>query len=65
VILSAGSRLEANATYVNLRDPQLREIKAEGKEEVGEADLIIPKSEVDYELWNKLIGSASSTVRLT
>jgi hypothetical protein len=50
---------------VNLRDPQLREIKAEGKEEVGEADLIIPKSEVDYELWNKLIGSASSTVRLT
>jgi len=32
------------------------EFTAEGKEEAGEADYIVPKKEVDYQLWNRLIG---------
>jgi hypothetical protein len=65
VILPQGARLEANATYVNLRDPELHEITAEGNEDVGPADLIIPKAEVDYPLWNKLLGAAAATVDLS
>jgi hypothetical protein len=55
-VLPAGSRLESKATYVNLRGSKALEFTAEGSEEVGENDFIVPKSEVDYELWNKLLG---------
>ena len=55
-ILPAGTRLEANATYINLSKLPGKEFTAEGKEEVGEADYIVPKKEVDYQLWNRLIG---------
>jgi len=55
-ILPAGTRLEANATYINLRELPGKEFTAEGKEDVGEDDYIVPKSEVDYQLWNRLIG---------
>jgi len=55
-ILPSGSRLEANATYISLKDSQRREFTAEGNEEVAEDDWVVPKSEVDYELWNRLIG---------
>jgi hypothetical protein len=56
VLLPAGSRLEANATYINLREAEPREFTAEGNEEVGSVDWIVPKAEVDYPLWNRLIG---------
>jgi hypothetical protein len=55
-VLPAGARLEANATYVNLREAPPREFTAEGSEEVGDVDWIVPKTEVDYQLWNRLIG---------
>jgi hypothetical protein len=55
-VLPAGARLEANATYINLRGAEPREFTAEGDEELGQDDLVIPKSEVDYELWNRLRG---------
>jgi hypothetical protein len=55
-VLPAGSRLESKATYVNLREANAQEFSAEGNEEVGENDLVVPKSEVDYQLWNKLLG---------
>ena len=51
-----GSRLEQGATYVDLQDPQLREIKAMGNMEAGPNNWYVPKSEVDYQLWNRLIG---------
>jgi hypothetical protein len=60
-VLPVGARLESNATYINLRVADAREFTAEGSEEVGEADLIVPKAEVDYELWNKLIGVTHPT----
>jgi hypothetical protein len=55
-VLPAGSRLESKATYINLREAKAQAFSAEGNEEVGENDLIVPKSEVDYQLWNKLLG---------
>jgi hypothetical protein len=55
-ILPAGTRLETNATYISLKDPQRRQFTAEGTEEVQEKDWVVPKKEVDYQLWNKLIG---------
>jgi hypothetical protein len=56
LVLPAGSRLEANATYINFREADPHEFTAEGKEELGEHDLVVPKKEVDYQLWNRLIG---------
>ena len=55
-VLPAGTRLEANATYLNLSKLPGEAFTAEGKEDVGEADYIVPKNEVDYQLWNRLIG---------
>lgn len=55
-ILPAGSRLEAEATYINLRDPARREIRASAGMEAEQGDLYVPKREVDYQLWNRLIG---------
>jgi hypothetical protein len=55
VVLPTGARLEAKATYVNLNAPRLGEFTAEGNEDVGERDRVVPKSEVDYELWGKLV----------
>jgi hypothetical protein len=55
-LMPEGTRLEANATYVNLADSERQEFTAEGKEDVGSGDFIVPKAEVDYELWNRLLG---------
>jgi hypothetical protein len=55
-ILPAGARLETKATYLNLRESPPREFSAEGSEDVGETDWIVPKAEVDYQLWNRLRG---------
>jgi hypothetical protein len=55
-LMPPASRLEANATYVNLADPDRRSFTAEGNEDVGDGDSIVPKAEVDYELWNRLLG---------
>lgn len=55
-ILPSGTRLQQGAVYVSLQDEQLREIKATGDMEAGPNDWYVPKSEVDYQLWNRLIG---------
>ena len=57
-ILPPGTRLEANAHYINLRELEPVEFKAQGHEEAGPDDWIAPKAEVDYQLWNRLIGVA-------
>jgi len=53
-IMPAGSRLEQDATYLDLADR--REFKATSGMEVRVDQLIVPKSEVDYQLWNRLRG---------
>jgi hypothetical protein len=55
-VLPAGARLESNATYINLREAEPAEFMAEGHEEVGPDDWVVPKAEVDDQLWNRLLG---------
>lgn len=55
-VLAPGSRLKQGATYINLRDPGRQEFTATGGMTVGEHDWIVPKTEVAYPLWNRLLG---------
>ena len=55
-ILPAGSRLEQDATYIDLADPDHKEFKATSGMSAGPESLLVPKSEVDYQLWNRLHG---------
>jgi hypothetical protein len=54
-ILPADTRLEQGATYIDLANLERGEFTAMGGMEAGERDLFAPKSEVDYELWNRLL----------
>jgi hypothetical protein len=54
-VLAAGSRLEQGATYLDLRFPQRGEFKAMGFMEAGPDDWYVPKSEVDHELWHRIL----------
>lgn len=55
-ILPEGERLRQGATYVDLATPDRREFTARGGDAVGRDNWIVPKSEVDYQVWNRLIG---------
>jgi len=55
-IMPAGSRLEQDAAYIDLADPGRKEFKALGSMEAGPDQLLVPKAEVDYQLWNRLRG---------
>lgn len=55
-LLQQGARLKQGATYVDLQDPGLHEITATGDMKAGQYNWYVPKSEVDYQLWNRLIG---------
>lgn len=53
-VLTPGTRLQQGAVYLDLRHPQAGEYKAMGSEEAGSQHWLVPKSEVDHELWNRL-----------
>ena len=55
-VLPAGMRLEQGATYIDLRDPNPREFTAIATMVSGERNWYVPKSDVGYVLWNRLIG---------
>lgn len=55
-ILPVGARLEQDAVYLDLNNPAHQEVRAMGYMEAGPDNLYVPKSEVDYQLWNKLRG---------
>lgn len=55
-IVPKGSRLEQNATYVDLAVGQPKEFTATGAMVAESGHLYVPKSEVPYELWNRLLG---------
>ena len=55
-VLPVGSRLEQGATYIDLREDEPSEFTARGDMEVAPDNWYVPKSEVDYQLWNRLIG---------
>jgi hypothetical protein len=56
LVLPAGSRLQQGATYIDLSTPDRNEFKAMGNVEAGPGNWFVPKSEVDYQVWNRLIG---------
>jgi hypothetical protein len=55
-ILPTGSRLEQDATYIDLNEPQPREFTATGDMQAAERQRIVAKSAVHYEIWNRLLG---------
>ena len=58
VVLQPGDRLEQGATYIDLRKPDREEFSGSSEMVVGppNINLIVPKRETDYELWNRLRG---------
>jgi hypothetical protein len=58
--LPEGSRLEQGAKYIDLADPARRQFTATGDVHVQPGGYYVPKHEVDYVLWNRLIGITDS-----
>ncbi len=56
VIIPHGSRLAQTATYIDLNNPKREEFTAMGAIEADANNYYVPKSEIGYQLWNKLIG---------
>jgi hypothetical protein len=55
-ILPEGARLEQGAAYINLKDGRPAEFVATGGMAAGSDHWYVPKSDVPYELWNRLLG---------
>jgi hypothetical protein len=55
-VLERGMRLQQGATYFDLNDVDRGEFTATGDMAAGPENAYVPKSEVDYDLWNRLIG---------
>lgn len=55
-VVPAGERLQQGAVYIDLRSHDCREFKARGDMEAGPDNIYVAKSNVDYQLWNRLIG---------
>lgn len=56
IVLPPGTRLEQGAKYVDLNDPERKEFTAMGNMEAGTDNMYVLKTEVGYQIWNKLIG---------
>jgi hypothetical protein len=56
-VLAAGMRLEQGATYVNLRDPERTPFTATAEMRAGAEEWLVPKKEVPYPYWNRLIAA--------
>src|SRR5262245_37719862 len=55
-LMPVGTRLDPGAVYVDLREPARREFTATGDMLVPTDGLYVPRSEVDYRAWNRLLG---------
>lgn len=55
-VIPQGNRLEQGATYIDLRDENGREFNALAGMMAGPDNLYVPKSDVEYVLWNRLRG---------
>jgi len=62
LIVPTGGKLEQGAHYIDLNDPDRMDILASGENpvtphlEAQENQKLVPKSQVDYEIWDKLTG---------
>ena len=55
-MLLPGTRLQQGASYADMRDPDRKEFTARADMVASEENWYVPKTEVDYQLWNRLIG---------
>ena len=55
-ILPPGHRLENRATYVDLNDPDRQPFTATDRMVAARGSLLVPKAEVPYQYWNRIIG---------
>jgi hypothetical protein len=55
-VLPEGARLEQGATYIDLGQERPAEFTATAGMLAGPGQCIVPKKEVDYQMWNRLIG---------
>jgi hypothetical protein len=56
LILPQGTRLEQGASYFDLLHPEDGEFSARADFVTNEENLILPKNQHDFEIWNKLLG---------
>jgi hypothetical protein len=54
-IVAEGERLQQGATYVDLRREPRREFTARGDMRAGSDNAYVPKDQVPYEVWNRLV----------
>jgi hypothetical protein len=59
-VVPAGSRLEQNATYLDLESTPPREFTATGDLVASPSSCYVAKTEVPYQLWNRLRGVTRS-----
>ena len=57
-ILPLGTKLEQGATYLDLNRLEEGEFKARADFEITDSNLLVAKTGVDYELWDRLRGHA-------
>lgn len=55
-VAPVGSRLRQGATYLDLRNPRRQPFSALGDMVATEDHYYVPKNDIDYTLWNRLIG---------
>lgn len=59
-VLEPGAKLEQGGTYFDLNDRGRGPFKALGGHEVGRNERLIAKRDVDYLIWNRLVGDDHS-----
>jgi hypothetical protein len=60
-VIEDGSRLEQAATYIDLRDEQPGEFTATGGMHAEPGHWYVAKSDVPFEIWNRLLGIQNMT----
>lgn len=55
-VTPGGARLAQGAVYIDLRESEPQEFTARGDMEAGYDNWFVRKNDVDYVLWNRLIG---------
>jgi len=58
-VLPAGTRLEDGATYLDLKTFGWKPFRARADQHVEPGQLIVPKAETNYDVWNRLIAKGT------
>lgn len=60
-VLEPGARLEQGGVYINLNDLRRVPFKAIGGQQAAEGDRYVAKRDLEYEIWNRLVGEDRET----